>query len=370
MRRRLMGKVSILMAAALLALTACGEETTEEKSAKRNNAFDWQSNLTEGENGYYYLNEQESCLYYLEEESGEYVKLCGKADCQHNTSDCNAYIEGASLGCVWYADGKVYYTSLNDKSYFTLSCMEEDGSNHEEITQLYKISPNDYVCPMGFLNGDYFYLVSYETEGETLYRVKLEKDAELEKIEEKGYNYSCFQTDGDKIYMNRNKANEELDFTGEIVCYDASTGEEEVLLSYDGKNYVISFALAEDAIYYTVANEGIMKLDLTDKKESVVEKNPNCYSFLYYDGTYLYEDNLVECDNNYFIHEDNDAYKNHTVTVKETDGTIVETISLADNRNLVFGVSDTALFVQEDNAILAYDKSEFGTGNVTETRYE
>ena len=80
---------------------------------------------------YYFASQESSYIYYYDESSDSYGKLCGKAECTHDSKKCNAYIE------VWKSTLQVYDGAL----YFigdggTLYRMELTGDAREEVMRL------------------------------------------------------------------------------------------------------------------------------------------------------------------------------------------------------------------------------------------
>ena len=49
-------------------------------------------NFVKGEGGYYYMDNGDSYLMFFDEETQESYPLCALPNCQHNTTDCNAYV--------------------------------------------------------------------------------------------------------------------------------------------------------------------------------------------------------------------------------------------------------------------------------------
>ena len=71
----------------------------------------------------------DSYIVYFDHDSDTAVKLCGRADCTHDTSDCNAYIYIGSD--ISYYDGYLYAVSGEGKlaNECTLLRMDPDGRN-------------------------------------------------------------------------------------------------------------------------------------------------------------------------------------------------------------------------------------------------
>ena len=72
----------------------------------------------------------EKFIVYADNGSDTFIKLCGRPDCTHSTSDCNAYV---FAGCeLSYYGGYLYAASTSDTSSrdCKLIRMDPDGSNH------------------------------------------------------------------------------------------------------------------------------------------------------------------------------------------------------------------------------------------------
>lgn len=82
-----------------------------------------------GENGIYLLHR--SFVYYLENGTDVLIPLCGRPDCTHNSSDCNAYIDGSE---ITYYDGFLY--AFCGGSDGKIVRMDPDGSNHVTVIDL------------------------------------------------------------------------------------------------------------------------------------------------------------------------------------------------------------------------------------------
>lgn len=74
-------------------------------------------------------------ILYADHGSDTLIKLCGRPDCTHDTTDCNAYVENGK-GLAWH-DGYLYAVSEGnstvDESECVLLRMDPDGSNRTEI---------------------------------------------------------------------------------------------------------------------------------------------------------------------------------------------------------------------------------------------
>jgi len=86
-----------------------------------------------------------SFVLYSDYGSDTVIKLCGRADCEHNNSDCNSYIAGGNN--IYYYDGYVYAVSGrgsdmdgHDECGCSLIRMDMDGSNRVTVLDLNKFA--------------------------------------------------------------------------------------------------------------------------------------------------------------------------------------------------------------------------------------
>lgn len=90
-------------------------------------------NIANGENGVYIMKNE--YVYYLDDGMDILIPLCGRPDCSHNSSDCNAYVRDG--GFITFYDGYLYAFS---GSFSEESCeiirIDPDGSNHVSLIDL------------------------------------------------------------------------------------------------------------------------------------------------------------------------------------------------------------------------------------------
>lgn len=80
-------------------------------------------------------------IYYLDEENGSILPLCGKADCLHENetddgriSECNAYVQaGADDTGIAFCNGYLYFVDKTDFSLPVLYRLSADGSKKDQI---------------------------------------------------------------------------------------------------------------------------------------------------------------------------------------------------------------------------------------------
>ena len=94
-------------------------------------------NFAKGEGGYYYMDNGDSYLMFFDEETQESYPLCALPNCQHNTTDCNAYVgtqkgTGYLMQTVYYYKDSLYL--LNSEGF--LVRFSPDGAQREKIVQV------------------------------------------------------------------------------------------------------------------------------------------------------------------------------------------------------------------------------------------
>lgn len=84
-------------------------------------------------------------LYFSDKEYKEFMPLCPRPDCRHDTEDCSSYIGSTS---IQYGNGYIYYMEGTDLdpstlNYPSLCRMKADGTAHERIFTLPEPEPRD-----------------------------------------------------------------------------------------------------------------------------------------------------------------------------------------------------------------------------------
>lgn len=109
-------------------------------------------------------------ILYSDDNSDSVIKLCGRADCTHNNTDCNAYIEdGSQISCY---EGYLYAVTGNlSEEECKLIRMNLDGSNRIEMLDLLEFAKEnggDYVdCSLitqGYLVFSTYYWAQQEDD--------------------------------------------------------------------------------------------------------------------------------------------------------------------------------------------------------------
>ncbi len=148
--------VLVMLLLASFSFIGCGksEKQTEETNSvvETDNQvwiYDENSNLGKdskvafSETGYYY--QVNTILYFYDADTSISVPVCSKADCGHNSSDCDAYVydnadydtyslSGISVKClgnmIWYNDGHLYIVKRDESGDYL---MQYDKAFNNEV---------------------------------------------------------------------------------------------------------------------------------------------------------------------------------------------------------------------------------------------
>lgn len=159
--------------------------------------------VLESSTGVYYLNLFDynvSLIEYFESAAGPRIILCGKPECHHNTTSCNAYVDSELLGM--YNDRLYYSGSMGGSK---ICSMALDGSNHR--TDIFV--PDEYIKHGSGvstqMDSGYIYCTdnSFEEDKASFFRISLE-DQSVEYVVSEDFSISgyldCYPY-GDTLYI-------------------------------------------------------------------------------------------------------------------------------------------------------------------------
>lgn len=113
----------------------------------RNEFGKWRQ-LYESEQAYYLFSDTNPFLHYYDKESGISGVLCGKPECNHSDTSCNAYLAGGSS--LMYYDGYIYsvqsVSSVVDGVSQNLIRLTQEvlGDAEQEAKTILEVVGNDY----------------------------------------------------------------------------------------------------------------------------------------------------------------------------------------------------------------------------------
>lgn len=309
-------------------------------------------------------------ILYIDHGSDRVIKLCGRADCDHRTEDCDAYIE-AGMGITWY-DGYLYALEYDGSTFGDcyLVRMDPDGTNRTVVFDVKKHAQEcgyDYVSENSFIDNGVCYFSYYGVgtgaDGTAVtsnwpYYYKLDDSMEEPvnmnenpDMSGKAPFYSC----GDIIYCYSPEAVNGGEH-GSLYAWDPETAAVTYLCEHPGD---AGWFGREEAYYH---KDGALRrlTYATGEEEILVEDGleGNYYATLFEDCIVVAQQSDTT-DPNLYIY--NWAFE------------LVDTVAL-DYRENLFGTSKAIIaetaerFILTDstNGLPCYyiNKSELGTGNV------
>lgn len=304
-------------------------------------------------------------IWYVENGSDKIIKLCGRADCTHNSSDCNAYLySGTDLT---YYNGYLYAVSGEGahRERCTLVKMNPDGSNHTAVFDILKFAKEnggDYAyCDM-IINGYcLFSLYRWEVSGNSIvgtwmeqYRYKLDGSMkEPKKVEGLGGTmYQC----GDVLLSCTNETKDGQQYKA---CWNLDIENE--TKTYLTEHPGIPGWFGEDAAYY-FKDGAIVRLDYSTGEESVMVNTG-------LEGKYFasfFPDCMIVSS------QEDGAGADHNLYFYNWDFQLVDTVELKfpyEGRTQFVVIAETAERVIlsdkpfDGQPVYYINKSELGTGN-------
>ena len=340
------------------------------------------SSITKSEKGYYYYDESmyfagsnmkpAKYLMFFDPNTRSAVPVCSRADCTHGlTVGCDAvfFLENqdnyiGNVDHLWYYDGDLYTVAGNfeDNVYnHNLYRISADGSKRTKLTKLFSGGVEAFNL---FFHRGCLYISFINEEGKNaVYKVKVEKDAEMELIYEldnaDGFISDFNIYDTGITFMTGYFEDENYENSVEELKYYNPLNNEVTTLM-EGVVFD-SYTIIGDWICYT-SDRKLGRYDIKNKKtEDFYTCEYPCY--VSYDGKYIYAEASA------VLLED---YSQHNIYVLDLEGKLVDTINAPSYQDCYFG-DDKFLFQMFDldetlknkakkPCMKAFDKSQIGTG--------
>jgi len=340
----------------------------------------WSSNrshsIAAAEDGYYYITS--SYMMYLDADSLESIPLCGKADCAHDTIECNAYIgdEIYVLENIYYYDGYVYYMPI-ENGIATLTRIDKSGAVRQKIGELMPSNGSNSILLT--FNGLYAYATDFvshiqstEEYTEKIVRISLEDGSTDIAYETTGTGLTIknVKSFGDRLYFIVHKSDVrekggKVDIRSlGLYAYNCENMQVEKI----SENNIFDYYLVEDKnrLYYYVTGSGLYYSDLTTNEQKQImksveeEKIDMCE--VSYDGKYLYLSNLC-----WSLYLERALSSESAYFVLDLEGNLINKIPCPRFLEMEFG-DDRYLFAwmtpeQDvgDNGFVYIDKKEIET---------
>ena len=199
--------------------------------------------VIETQNGIYRITSTKMGKYVMyadKPDLSNWVYLCSKANCKHDSYDCNGYIGGGMGGVIFLHDNHIYYVD-NPEIY----AMDMDGSNHERIRTIPNANKPTNNLQL-YWNNKYILSQSQYSE------------EEMGIVKKYIYEVSFEEKEADKVLY-------EYEGEGDIF---PPTG-----LSYGKNNYSGKFLIAVNFHTESLENRMIHEYDLTKDSLIPVEAN-------------------------------------------------------------------------------------------------
>ncbi len=265
--------------------------------------------------GYYYISD-DGFLMYFDKNDKESIKVCAKADCNHDNIDCNAYLGEKSKYDRQRRDDDEEYFAANKQLYVyngkiymitskgNLAEISLDGSERKTIVQVCDYDGSTDV-KLAFYN-QYVYVYnsagnvgSKEEHTETIQRFSLDGKEHTTIVEWNVVSGAVnnVKNYGDRLYFTTQnydiQKNEDgkkqslLQYQG-LYGYEHKTGKVGKIIDAAITGYAIDEQ--NEKIYYFVYKEGLYVYDVqTQQSEKIYATDENCaLSEVSYDGNYIY----------------------------------------------------------------------------------
>ena len=417
-------KFYLFVTAFLLTLSGCGKENLPDTYIEgsdfqymRQGSWDWAPKMQKGEKGYYFR--QGEFVYYLDEETGEFLPLCAKADCLHDREtdqerrkSCNAHMHFAEFSSD-FSQGMMYYARylycLTDKGFneeTILYRLSEDGSRKEQVYSWSGVGVEQWVIHRGvFYYAEHFYTYDEEGEMEEHYALKalnltgaIKEPETIYALEQENIFYLGFnwlKAYGNYLYFivsgGEDKGEGELSGYEKTFIYDIA-GHEVKQLTYEGmpeEEDILEMTFWQDRILFLpdIYDPNDMKgsylrtgkvyiADLDGSNTEVFMENVPMGYNIRGDGKYVYLTNsfMVTMGDLGFMEYEGEK----TFWVYDADRNLVDTFVLPEEISL-FGTPPIGdeewmlITYQDDNGgwgVLRFDKSKIGSCNGAELELE
>lgn len=318
--------------------------------------------VTKGEHGYYYLTlENPLYLMYFDDETQESIKVCGKAECNHDNAQCNAYFgdirwydkkaeeqEYSSGQQLYYYNGLLYLLGTEGN----LISVTPDGSERKKIANVYTYDGSSNTKLAFYDNYVYVYNSagnqgSSETHTETIKRYSLDGKTQENIVEWNAVSGAIHSVKnyGDKMFFLTSslKVKKEdsvqewnYEYNG-LYAYDHKTAQAGKVIDAAITGYAVDEE--REKIYYFVYGDGLYAYDVKTGQADKLFESPEEIGIadMSYDGQYLY---LYNGEWASYAKQTNGTSLQRQCWVLEPDGTIVQQLEIYRYGFCFFGDRD------------------------------
>ena len=222
----------------------------------------------------YYVNK--GYLWYYDDETDTMGKLCGKAECMHDSMTCNAYTGARAVGGVQIYDGKLYFMRGN-----TIVCTDFAGNNLENVMMLpvgnATLSNPEWVIHRGelfFRKNEHIVDRANPRKDLKITRQQLGDYTNVESVFEviDSTAWGDWMLRGDQMFID-------LSYGAwgkrEFYMYDLNTREIITLIDEKFNGYIVDYQVDDESFTFlgrTLDETYILKYDLKSKKNTKIFK--------------------------------------------------------------------------------------------------
>lgn len=324
--------------------------------------------ITRGEHGYYYFTQEEPLyLMYLDDDTQESIKLCAKADCNHDNSKCNAYFgdvryydrtaqetEYASEFQIYYYDGYIYMLGTEGN----LIQVSADGSERKKMFRVYDYDGTSNTKMVFYDNAVYVYNSagnqgSSQEHTEKIIRYTLDGKSQETIVEWNAVSgaVNSVKNYGDKLFfllssltIEKNESGQEWTYTyNGLYAYDHKTGQSGKVIDAEVTSYAVDEE--QESIYYYVYADGLYVYDIKSGKTQKIYAATEEMGIadMSYDGKYLY---LYNGEWISYAKLSKKTELERKCFVLETNGTVLYEFPINRAGYLMFG-DDKYIFAQQ-----------------------
>lgn len=318
--------------------------------------------ITKAENGYYYLTTKAPLfLMYFDNYTKESIKVCGKAECNHENAECNAYLgdktyydrnatkqEFCSSYDLYYYNGLLYVLGTEGN----LISISLDGSERNKIANVYNYDASSNTKLAFYDNYVYVYNSignqgSSQNHAETIKRYSLDGKTTENVVEwnTTGGSINSVKNYSDKLFfltnsvdVDKNGEDRQINYTyNGLYAYNHKTGEAGKVIDEAITGYAIDEE--NEKIYYFVFGEGLYVYDIkSDSKSKIYEATEEIgIADMSYDGKYIY---LYNGEWTSYVKSTNKASITSKCIVLDTQGNTINTFNIDKFAYMLFGDSN------------------------------
>lgn len=352
---KMKGKKVLLYLIMCIGLVSCSKNEQEGYGENYNRKYDSQNfsanrEQTVTEDGFYTI--QEEYIFFVDKKSGKAIPLCGKVNCKHNDSTCNAYFN-APLNIQAY-DGKIYVVARGSKDRTeSLYRISLDGSKKEELKVLYANEDNDVSCALEFMiHRGYGYMVTNWVQKDrtertqSMYRISLDTSEKKEEIASiTGYVPLIYinESRGNKIYFSTNRYIDQDGKKLEVINYELDILKDSIRKLDFFKDKTLIVAKDERYYCYQKGGKGLLSFDKDGGDEKNIFEWKYDETMIYHDEKYLYFDNMVYL----YLHDLPDTKRR--IVIVDYDGNKVCEWKKFGTKNLAILWSDSEQLLLRNN---------------------